>query len=414
MKKIMLFIYVVLGFNIFAYEFPLKDPYLATVVGTSTLMTKGIKEKIPLEIGEMKLINTRETPKNMDYQKQYKFSMALQNKKAPLIFILSGTGSSSTSLKTRYFERIFYTAGYHVVGVSSIMNSNSVVSLSYGKMPGNLMEDSLDIYRAIKHIKKYVEKKVEIEDYNLVGYSLGGTHSAVLGFIDENEKEFNFNKIYMINPAVNLFDSAKLLDKMFDDIVREDITILFDKVNELTDKLASKKFINITNQPELMLRELEIDDEDLKIGIGLVFRLAAVDIHFLTDASNARKVYVKNEVEKFEDMDKYLKAINFSNFEEYISKIAYPYYKERYGNKLDMNKLTEFSDLNIIQKYLENAKNIHVVTNRDELILTNKNLKYLEKTFKGRIKVYPYGGHCGNMYYQENVDHMLNTFKEGR
>ena len=52
------------------------------------------------------------------------------------------------------------------------------------------------------------------------------------------------------------------------------------------------------------------------------------------------------------------------------------------------------------------------MTNADELILTKDNLDYLEKTFKNRLKIYPYGGHCGNMYYQENVNYMLKTMKE--
>ena len=54
------------------------------------------------------------------------------------------------------------------------------------------------------------------------------------------------------------------------------------------------------------------------------------------------------------------------------------------------------------------------VTNRDELILTKENINYLKDVFKGRIIVYPYGGHCGNMYYYENVKNMLNFMKGGK
>ena len=111
-------------------------------------------------------------------------------------------------------------------------------------------------------------------------------------------------------------------------------------------------------------------------------------------------------------MTKYFKRIEFSNFEDYVDKVAYPYYKDLYGDKLTLNKVKKMSDLKSIDNYLKNSKNIYVVTNRDELILTSKNIKYLEKTFKNKIKVYPWGGHCGNMFYQENVDYMLNIMKE--
>ncbi|MFA6708331.1 MAG: serine/threonine protein kinase [Fusobacterium sp.] len=412
MKKIIFILYIILQNLIFAYNFPMKDPYVATVVGTSKMMTEGIREKIPEEVHRMEIIKTRDIPENLKYQEKYKFSLALQNKKAPLVFILSGTGSSATSIKTRYFERIFYTAGYHVVGISSIMNSNSVVSLSYNKMPGNLVVDGVDLYRAIKNISKYVESRTEVENYNLVGYSLGGTHSAVLGFIDEKEKYFNFNKIFVINPAVNLYDSSKLLDVMFDKITNKNIEVMLRRMDELVDELSKYDDKIDMKNPEKIFRKLKISRDDLKLGIGFVFRLTSIDINFLSDALNKRNIYSNGNISKYEDMTKYFKKIKFSNFEDYVDKVAYPYYKELYGDKLTLNKVKEMSDLKSIDNYLRNSKNIYVVTNRDELILTSENIKYLEKTFKNKIKVYPWGGHCGNMFYQENVDYMLNIMRE--
>ena len=355
----------------------------------------------------------------MEYQEDYKFSLALQNKKAPLVFILSGTGSSSTSLKTEFFQRIFYTAGYHVVGVSSTMNTNSVVSLSYEKMPGILMNDGMDLYRAIKRIKTIVEKKAKVSDYYLMGYSLGATHSAVLSYIDEKEQDFNFKRVFMVNPAVNLYTSAKILDNMFEDAIGNDISNLFVRVNVLTDNLAtltgktSPETLKKEN-PEKILRALGVTDTDLKVGIGLVFRLNAIDINFLTDTANKRGVYVDKEIEKYEDMGVYFQKINFANFQDYMERIAVPYYREKYGTALTEKKLIEYTDLKVIEDYLRKSDKIMAVTNRDELILTKENIKYLEDVFKGKIIVYPTGGHCGNMFYYENVKNMLNFMRGGR
>ena len=322
--------------NVFSYNFPFKNPYVATVVGTSTMMTPNIMEKIPIDIYRIGFINTRETPANLEYQEDYKFSVALQNKKAPLVFILSGTGSSATSLKTEFFQRIFYTAGYHVVGVSSTMNTNSVVSLSYEKMPGILLNDGMDLYRAINRIKDIVEKKAEVSDYYLMGYSLGATHSAVLSYIDETEKDFNFKRVFLVNPAVNLYTSAAILDNMFEKAIDNDITNLFIRVNAITDNLAvlTGRDEEIKHQnPEKVLRDLGITDRDLQVGIGLVFRLNAIDINFLSDAANKRGVYVDKKIEKYEDMGVYFEKINFADFEDYMERLAVPYYQEKYGRR---------------------------------------------------------------------------------
>lgn len=419
MKKLIMALFVLMGVAVSAYDYPFKNPYVATVLGTSTMMTPDIMEKIPIDLYRVSFIKTRETPANLEYQEDYKFSVALQNKKAPLVFILSGTGSSSTSLKTEFFQRIFYTAGYHVVGVSSTMNTNSVVSLSYEKMPGILMNDGMDLYRAIKRIKTIVEKKVKVSDYYLMGYSLGATHSAVLSYIDEKEQDFNFKRVFMVNPAVNLYTSAKILDNMFEDAIGNDISNLFVRVNVLTDNLAtltgktSPETLKKEN-PEKILRALGVTDTDLKVGIGLVFRLNAIDINFLTDTANKRGVYVDKEIEKYEDMGVYFQKINFANFQDYMERIAVPYYREKYGTALTEKKLIEYTDLKVIEDYLRKSDKIMAVTNRDELILTKENIKYLEDVFKGKIIVYPTGGHCGNMFYYENVKNMLNFMRGGR
>ncbi|WP_300392242.1 serine/threonine protein kinase [Fusobacterium sp.] len=417
MKKLLLSLFILFGINVYSYNYPFKNPYVATVLGTSMMMTPDIDEKIPIEEYRISFIETRETPANLDYQKDYKFSVALQDKKAPLVFILSGTGSSSTSLKTELFQRIFYTAGYHVVGVSSTMNTNSVVSLSYEKMPGIILNDGMDIYRAINKIKKIVEKKAKVSDYYLMGYSLGATHSAMVSYIDEIEKDFNFKRVFMVNPAVNLYTSASILDNMLEKSIDNDIRNLFVRINTITDNLTlltGKNEDLRKENPEKVLRTLGITDKDLQMGIGLVFRLSAIDINFLSDATNKRGVYVDKEIEKYENMGAYFEKINFASFEDYVKRLAVPYYREQYGTKMSLEELKKYTDLKVIEDYLRNTDKIMAVTNRDELILTKENIKYLQDVFKGRIIVYPYGGHCGNMYYYENVKNMLNFMRGGK
>lgn len=417
MKNLFLFLFLSLGINLFAYDFPLKDPYIATVFGSSTLMAKNIQEKIPIKYYTTDFIDTREIPKNLEYQDNYKFTMALQDKKAPLVFILSGTGSSASSLKTEYFQRIFYTAGYHVVGISSIMNTNSLVSLSFEKIPGNLINDGMDLYRALERIKTLIEKKAKVESYNIMGYSLGGTHSAVVSFLDSKEKIFDFKNVFMVNPAVNLFDSATMLDNMFDKSVNYNVDNFFAKVNEILIELSYSKETSINDfakNPAKILKDLKITENELKMGIGLVFRLNSIDVNFLTDYSNQMKNYSDYKIDKYENMGKYFERVNFASFGDYIEKIALPYYQKNYNKNMTIEDLAKLSDLKIIDDYLKSARNIKVVTNRDEIILNESHFDYLKKTFKDRLHIYPYGGHCGNMFYQENIDYMLKTMKGGR
>ena len=104
--------------------------------------------------------------------------------------------------------------------------------------------------------------------------------------------------------------------------------------------------------------------------------------------------------------------VNFANFEDYVNKLGYPYYKKINPN-FNLEDLKREASLRVIEDYLKNSKKIAAVTNADELILSQDDFEYLKEVFKDRLVIYPKGGHCGNMFYKENVDVMLNFINEG-
>ena len=50
------------------------------------------------------------------------------------------------------------------------------------------------------------------------------------------------------------------------------------------------------------------------------------------------------------------------------------------------------------------------MTNQDDIILGPGDIEYLQATLGDRAKIYPTGGHCGNMDYKDNVVDMLDFF----
>ncbi|MGL4868497.1 MAG: serine/threonine protein kinase, partial [Cetobacterium sp.] len=106
--------------SIFAeYDFPLRNPYVATIVGSSKMMTEGVPEIIPVKEFQIQMLKSQSISENMWYDKGFKFSLSKQKGEAPLIYVLSGTGSPHNSVRTKNFQKIFYNAGYHVLTVSS-------------------------------------------------------------------------------------------------------------------------------------------------------------------------------------------------------------------------------------------------------------------------------------------------------
>lgn len=399
------------------YEYPFQNPYMATILGSSTLMINGVSETVPTKVYKVKLPGSVEVPENLWYNDKFEFSLVPQKEKAPLIFLLAGTGSDYHAARMVFFQRIFYDAGYSVISITSPMHSNFIVNASSNRMPGMIMDDGKDVYNVMKETYKIVKDKVNVSDFYVVGYSLGATEAAVVSYIDETEKAFNLKRVFMINPAVDIYESAVKLDKTLDIPTEgkiENLEKLIDKVfNKLSDSLKNG-YTEITE--DLIYRMFAKDqmtDEEMGELIGLVFRLTAIDINYVTDLINDRKVYVDKPVGKFTNMFPYFEKINFAGFEDYMYKLAYPYFDEKMGGGVTLEELLQHTKLQQIEGYLKNTDKIAVVTNRDEIILGEKDFEFLEKTFNKRLIIYPYGGHCGNMYYKTNVDVMLKFLKEG-
>ncbi|HCE33524.1 serine protein kinase PrkA [Fusobacterium sp.] len=421
MKKLLnkVVLFLILSLTAFSYNFPIEDPYSATIIGSATMMTPGVSENIPLKVYEIQIKDKKEIPDVFWYASKFKFSFSKQkNKKAPLIFVLAGTGSDYSAIRVKFMQRIFHDAGYHTIAISSQMSQQFMISASTNAIPGMLIRDNEDIYKAMKLAYNKIKDQVDVTDFYIMGYSLGGANAAVLSYIDEKEKAFNFKRVFMVNPPVELYDSAVKLDKYLDDytggksagIERLLNTTLARVKGGLTSEYAN---IGADTIYEIVKGDI-LSETEKKAYIGLAFRLTSTDLNFISDFITKSHIYTKNpeKVDKFTNMKEYFKAVNFATFEDYVNKIGFPYYK-KYNKDFTIEDLKREASLRVIEDYLRTSPKIAAVTNTDELILNEKDIDYLKDIFKDRLIIYPKGGHCGNMFYKENVDVMVKFINEG-
>ena len=421
MKKLLnkIVLFLILSLTAFSYNFPIDDPYSATIIGSATMMTPGVSENIPLKVYEIQIKDKKDIPDVFWYASKFKFSFSKQkNKKAPLIFVLAGTGSDYNTTRVKFMQRIFHDAGYHTIAISSQMSQQFMISASSNSVPGLLLEDNKDIYKAMKLAYNKIKDQVEVTDFYIMGYSLGGSNAAVLSYIDEKEKAFNFKRVFMVNPPVNLYDSAVKLDKYLDDYTGGKSAGIEKLLNTTLAKVKSgltSEYANIGADTIYNIVKGDIlSDAEKKAYIGLAFRLASTDLNFISDFITKSHIYTKNpeKVNKFTNMKEYFKAVNFATFGDYVNKIGFPYYK-KYDKDLTIEDLKREASLKVIEDYLRTSSKIAAVTNADELILNDKDFVFLKDVFKDRLVIYPKGGHCGNMFYKENVDVMLKFINEG-
>ena len=398
------------------YGYPIKDKYVATVVGTPSEYWADLPKKIPFHTRRVSIFPDRQIPDAFFADSALLYSVALQNKAAPLIFLIAGTGSSHNGGTNKQQAKAFYQAGFHVVSLSSPTFSNFVISASSTGVPGHAEHDAEDLYRAMEKIHTILLDKddIEITGFNLTGYSLGGFNSAYVAKLDEQRKSFNFDRVLLINPPVSLYNSISLLDRMADNIPGgvDNFDLFFDDLMRGFGEVYKRSSGDLgDNFLYDAYRALDLKNEELAALIGVAFRLSSASMVFASDVMT-NYGYVKPKemkVTRHTDLQPLARVVYRLGFTDYYHEYFYPYYRDN-ENAAGRDAFVQSESLTRIQDYLRNSPKISVMHNENDIILEPGEIDFFREVFGDRAKIYPYGGHCGNMSYRDNVAHMINTF----
>ena len=400
------------------YGYPIKDKYVATVVGTPSEYFAELPEKIPFKTRRLAVFPDREVPDAFFYDRQLLYSVALQDEAAPLIFLIAGTGASHNGGKNKEMARAFYQAGFHIVSISSPTFSNFVVSASRTSVPGHAEHDAEDLYRVMEKIYTLLVEvdKIEATEFHLTGYSLGGFNSAYVAKLDEQRKSFDFKNVLLINPPVSLYNSISLLDRMSENIPGgvDNFDLYFEELMRGFGEVYKRSSGDVgDNFLYEAYKAMDLQNEELAALIGVAFRISSGSMVFASDVmTNFGYVKPKEMVlTRHTDLLLFNRLVNRLGFTDYYHEYFYPYYRDNEG-VASRDDFVGSESLTHIEDYLRNSPKITVMHNEDGIILEPGEIDFFREVFGERAKIYPYGGHCGNMSYRDNVAYMVNTFTQ--
>lgn len=400
-----------------AYEYPYDNKYLATVLGTPEKYRADLPKKIPLKKRRITIFEDREVPDALWFDKELRYSYALQEDPAPLVFLIAGTGASYDGGKNTNMARAFYQAGFHTVSISSPTYMNFIVAASRSGIPGHAFRDAEDIYRVMERIRDTLQDKIKVTDYYIAGYSLGGFHTAFVTLLDEKRQVFNFKKALLINPPVSLYNSISLLDRMLENIPGG--VDNFDRFyNNLVEQIGRvyKRMHKVSLGEEFLYQAFEAvnpDNEELAALIGISFRISSANMAFTSDLmTNAGYIKPTNVIfTKNTAPGKYEEVAHRLGFTDFFHVYFYKHIKQQQPD-ITRSELVEQMSLTEIEDYLKNSPKIEVMHNQDDIILEPGEIDFFPRVFGERAKIYPKGGHCGNMDYRDNVEHMVRVFTQ--
>jgi len=397
------------------YGYPIVGSYEATIMGTPATLMPELPAYIPTRQLVLEVFSGRHTPPIFFYDKGLRCTFAYQKQKAPLVFLIAGTGSSDRSAKLITMMKALYQAGFHVITLPSPSNANFIISASQSRIPGDLTEDSADLYRAMEVAWNQVKGEIEVSSFYLGGYSLGATQAAFVAKLDEERRIFDFRKVLMINPPVSLYSSATRIEDLMEHIPGGPGKqgVFFNRMlSRFSQYYSFGNFVAINDEFLYAIYTEKLFSREETAGlIGLTYRINLAGMIFASDVmTNSGYVVPKNRVLSSTDstFDYFLVSSHLS-FIDYFNEYMFPYFqKQRPG--LTKKMYIDSLSLRSIEEYLKTSPKFGVMTNENDFILTGEDLGYLRRLFGERARIYPRGGHLGNLEFKENLAYMVAFF----
>jgi hypothetical protein len=386
----------------------------ATVFGTPPQAMATLPAKVPLYEIDVSLPWRQPVPAVLWFDAKLRVWFSAQKTPAPLAIIISGTGSDGNTSKLQVLRAALYGAGYHVLTMPSPTFPGFIVSTSSTGVAGDLMQDGHDLYAAMQEIIAHLPRRVRITDIDVLGYSLGGAHAAIVKSIDTAEGKLKIHRAVMINPPVSLFSSIGRLDRLFSAYIGSGDAGVEQLYRRLYAHLANlyRASDRVQVDENFMLEAAAATlktDAEFSEAISLTFRTDLVDMFFCGD------LYAKTGVVTDPDhppkvgdsLEAVQRALRDKPFGEYFTRVFAPYYlKHRPGSS--SASLIADNRLDVIGDALRNDGDYYAQTNKDDLILDQRELSWLQDTLGARIVVYDHGGHLGTLGDRQQVADMLD------
>ncbi|HEX5841339.1 MAG TPA: serine/threonine protein kinase [Pseudomonas sp.] len=403
-----------------SYGYPLHNPFEATIATTPPELRPALPADADINQSDyqIKLRPEREfaLPDNFWPVTKMSYRLAKQRGEAPLIFIIAGTGAHYASSTPEYLKKLFYGAGYHVVQLSSPTSYDFMTSASRFATPGITRDDADDLYRAMQAVRAQ-HPRLKVSEYHLTGYSLGGLQAAFVSELDETRRSFNFKRVLLLNPPVNLYTSISNLDRLVQTQVAgiDNSTTFYQTIlDKLTRYFQAKGYVDINDALlyDFQNSREQLNDEQMAMLIGAVFRFSSSDIAFTSDLINRRGLItpVHYPIKEGTSLTPFFKRALQCDFDCYLTEQLIPMWRARYDGG-SLAQLIDQVSLYAVADYLKNNSKIAVMHNADDLILGPGDLGFLRRTLGERLTLYPLGGHCGNLNYRVNSDAMLEFFR---
>lgn len=334
--------------------------------------------------GKRHLVRLSHTGKELPYQAW------MQKQPAPLVFLSPGIGSHRMSGNTMVLAEAIFNMGFSVATISGIFHPEFMECASSSSMPGNPVTDRTDLLATFTAINALVDNKHpgHVTKRILVGFSLGGFSALQLAATESAHapESVQFDHYLAIQPPIDLRQAYRTLDKFYAVPASWPEAVRAQRLDNTLHKVAAL----IDQYPPEGLPPFSSDESQLLVGF--VFRTVMRDtlysIHRRTPSD-----LISTPASTWRRQDTYRELMNFG-FDDYLKYWLVPQQQEK---GVSEKQLQNSTSLRSMRRSLSANHHVHVMSNRNDFLISLKDMRWMESTFGNRAVWLPTGGHLGNL-----------------
>lgn len=324
-----------------------------------------------------------------------------------LVYVLAGFGGDEEDPKPNFFARKLADKGYHAIVLPSVFTKRFVVSTSSEGVVGESARDAQDYFKLMGEATRYIEttRSIQFQKKHLVGYSYGGLTAAFVARIDKSKKFFNLEKEILINPPSNLFASVGTLDHYYQsrrNMGELAFAKLFFRVG--APSVYFRRFIPNERIYSAYLNKIPMNIEQAKalVGTGLKSGLPSV----------ARAIYKITEHEERDFGEVPPDWGDEFDFAQYLEETLLPFNRKFHFPDDTLDSINQRNSIYTLENYFRTNPNVYLIHNADDFLFRPGDVEFYSRAFGDRFILYPWGGHMGNMWFEQNVNSLIALIKD--
>jgi hypothetical protein len=400
------------------YNYPYRDPYLATVTG-ATLNADGLTPGIKRQVVHVPVLPDRDHLPGLaglpGLAPRGALSVALYRQKAPapLVFILPGTGSTPYFGLATYFAKLLYQRGAHVVILPSPMSWNFALAASRTGAPGYTPDDARDLYGAMQRVLPVLaaRQNVKVTRVSFLGLSLGALEGAYLALLDADQDRIGITRYVLVNPPLDVYTVLKQLEQW--DQLKEKLgparaQELVARATDIGEAFAQQRRDDTAAFDSLAKSFSGFSREELQFLIAEYLQTAVPELVTVTQAIHDQGVLPAPP----DQVRKRLEEAKGMSFTDYCEKIAVPIWRAASGQPdATMETFTQRGSLAAITDRLKGNPRVFILHNADDFLADRASIERLKEGLGDQVTIYPYGGHLGNLWYPPNKAYVLRLLR---